>query len=41
LAEGLSVERRRGLDALTLRNEKTSLSWLAWLRQMPEAATSV
>ena len=38
LTEGLSAERRRGLDALTSRREKTSLSWLAWLQQIPEAA---
>ena len=39
LTEGLSAEQRRGLDALTQRRKETSLSWLAWLRQMPEAAT--
>ena len=39
LTEGLSAEQRRRLDALTQRREETSLSWLAWLRQMPEAAT--
>lgn len=38
LTEGLSAEQRRGLDALTQRREATSLSWLAWLQQMPEAA---
>jgi TnpA family transposase len=38
LTEGLSAEQRRGLDALTQRREATSLSCLAWLQQMPEAA---
>ena len=38
LTEGLSAEQRRALDALTSRREATSLSWLAWLQQMPEAA---
>ena len=39
LTDGLSTEQRRRLDALTQRREETNLSWLAWLRQMPEAAT--
>ena len=39
LTDGLSIEQRRRLDALTGLREEGSLSWLAWLRQMPEAAT--
>ena len=38
LTEGLSAEQRKRLDALTEHREGSSLSWLAWLRQMPEAA---
>ena len=38
LTDGLSAEQRRRLDALTQRRAETSQSWLAWLRQMPEAA---
>ena len=38
LTDGLSAEQRHRLDALTQRREETSQSWLAWLRQMPEAA---
>jgi TnpA family transposase len=38
LTDGLSAEQRRRLDGLTLRREESNLSWLAWLRQMPEAA---
>ena len=38
LTDGLTVEQRRRLDALTQQREGTNLSWLAWLRQMPEAA---
>src|SRR3954452_1689292 len=38
LTDGLSTEQRRRLDGLTLRREESNLSWLAWLRQMPEAA---
>ena len=37
LTDGLSVGQRQQLDALTQRREETSQSWLAWLRQMPEA----
>jgi TnpA family transposase len=37
LADGLSAEQRRRLDELTERRAETSQSWLAWLRQMPEA----
>jgi TnpA family transposase len=39
LAQGLSAEQRRRLDALTERRDEGGLSWLTWLRQMPEAAT--
>jgi TnpA family transposase len=38
LTNGLSAEQRRRLDALTECREESSLSWLAWLRQMPEGA---
>src|SRR4051812_8173997 len=38
LTQGLSAEQRQRLDALTEHREGSSLSWLAWLRQMPEAA---
>ena len=34
----LSAEQRKRLDTLTEHREGSSLSWLAWLRQMPEAA---
>ena len=37
LTDGLSPDQRRQLDALTSRREETSQTWLAWLRQMPEA----
>src|SRR5271165_5539287 len=37
LIDGLSAEQRQRLDALTKRRSETSQSWLAWLRQMPEA----
>jgi TnpA family transposase len=38
LTEGLSVEQRRRLDALTHRRDNDGQSYLTWLRQMPEAA---
>ena len=38
LNSGLSTEQRKRLDALTEHREGSSLSWLGWLRQMPEAA---
>ena len=38
LTNGLSAEQRRRLDALTECRDESSLSWLAWLRQMPEGA---
>ena len=38
LTDGLSADQRRQLDTLTQRREETSQSWLAWMRQMPEAA---
>lgn len=38
LTSGLSIEQRNRLDALTEHREGSSLSWLGWLRQMPEAA---
>ena len=41
LTDGLSAEQRHRLDALTQRRAETSQSWLAWLRQMPEAAKPV
>jgi TnpA family transposase len=37
LTDGLSPDQRRQLDVLTQRREETSQTWLAWLRQMPEA----
>jgi hypothetical protein len=37
LTAGLSAEQRKHLDALTEHREGSNLSWLAWLRQMPEA----
>ena len=37
LTDGLSAEQRHRLDALTQRRAGTNQSWLAWLRQMPEA----
>ena len=40
LTDGLSAEQRQGLDALTKRRSETAQSWLAWLRQMPEATKS-
>ena len=41
LTDGLSAEQRQQLDALTQRRAETSQSWLAWLRQMPEATKPV
>jgi hypothetical protein len=41
LTDGLSADQRRRLDALTQRRAETNQSWLAWLRQMPEAAKPV
>jgi uncharacterized protein DUF4158 len=41
LTDGLSAEQRHRLDALTRRRAETNQSWLAWLRQMPEAAKPV
>src|SRR6476646_1049132 len=38
LTDGLSAEQRHRLDALTQHRAETNQSWLAWLRQMPEAA---
>lgn len=38
LTGGLSVEQRKQLDALLSRRDATNQSWLAWLRQAPEAA---
>ena len=38
LTNGLSVEQRKRLDALTQRREEGGQTWLTWLRQMPEAA---
>ena len=38
LTAGLSPEQRKRLDGLTEHREGSNLSWLAWLRQMPEAA---
>jgi TnpA family transposase len=38
LTDGLTPDQRRQLDELTQRREETSQTWLAWLRQMPEAA---
>jgi len=35
--DGLSAEQLRRLDALTNRRSEAAHSWLAWLRQMPEA----
>jgi TnpA family transposase len=37
LTDGLSAEQRQRLDSLTKRRPETAQSWLAWLRQMPEA----
>ncbi len=37
LTDGLSAEQLRRLDALTNRRSEAAHSWLAWLRQMPEA----
>ncbi len=37
LTNGLSAEQRKRLDALTCRREESSMRWLGWLRQMPEA----
>lgn len=39
LTHGLTAEQRKGLDALTERRDGGGLSWLTWLRQMPEAST--
>jgi TnpA family transposase len=41
LIDGLSPEQRHRLDVLTQRRAETSQSWLAWLRQMPEATKPV
>lgn len=41
LTDGLSTEQRQRLDTLTRRRAETSQSWLAWLRQMPEATKPV
>ncbi len=41
LTDGLSAERRQRLDTLTQRRAETNQSWLAWLRQMPEATKPV
>ena len=41
LTDGLSAEQRHRLEALTERRVETNQSWLAWLRQMPEAAKPV
>ena len=41
LTDGLSAEQRHRLDVLTQRRKETNQSWLAWLRQMPEAAKPV
>jgi TnpA family transposase len=41
LTEGLTADQRRQLDALPGRRENSNQSWLAWLRQMPEAAKPV
>ena len=38
LTDGLSSDERRRLDGLVQRREESSHTWLAWLRQMPEAA---
>jgi TnpA family transposase len=38
LTNGLSVDQRKRLDALTERRDETGQVWLTWLRQMPEAA---
>lgn len=38
LTARLSPEQRKRLDGLTEHRESSNLSWLAWLRQMPEAA---
>src|SRR5580765_5028235 len=35
--EGLSADQRHRLDALTQHRGESGQSWLAWLRQMPEA----
>ncbi|MFZ0208061.1 MAG: hypothetical protein WAL59_18485 [Roseiarcus sp.] len=37
----LTADQRRQLDALPGRRENINQSWLAWLRQMPEAAKPV
>jgi TnpA family transposase len=37
LTEGLSANQRHRLDALTQHRGESGQSWLAWLRQMPEA----
>jgi len=41
LTDGLSADQRRRLDVLTQRRAETNQSWLAWLRQIPEAAKPV
>lgn len=40
LTRELSVEQRQRLDALTEHRQGSGLSWLGWLRQIPEAAQS-
>ena len=37
LTNGLSADQRRHLDELTRHRGENSQSWLAWLRQIPEA----
>jgi len=37
LTDGLSAQHVRLLDSLTSRRSETAQSWLAWLRQIPEA----
>ncbi len=37
LTNGLSADQRRRLEALVQRRGESPQSWLAWLRQMPEA----
>jgi hypothetical protein len=37
LTDGLSAAQRRGLDELTQHRGENNQSWLAWLRQIPEA----
>jgi TnpA family transposase len=37
LTNGLTIEQRKRLDALTKQRENTSVALLSWLRQMPQA----